>query len=113
MPDQQLFIFYHKTKFTQYLSINPAQQRITDRKHQYKEGNYTLGKQGSNHLTNPKEDRHTNTMPPLPTKITESNNHFFLKCLNIKRLNSPIKKTCTTTAQLQYAKVKIGSYKQY
>jgi hypothetical protein len=33
-----------KTKFTQYLSLNPALQRIIDGKHQYKEGNYTLEK---------------------------------------------------------------------
>jgi hypothetical protein len=37
-------IFHDKTKFTQYLSINPALQRITDGKHQCKEGNYTLEK---------------------------------------------------------------------
>jgi hypothetical protein len=37
-------ISYHKTKFTQYLSINPALQRIIDGKHQYKEGNYALEK---------------------------------------------------------------------
>jgi hypothetical protein len=37
-------IFHDKTKFTQYLSINPALQRITDGKLQYKKGNYTLEK---------------------------------------------------------------------
>ena len=37
-------IFHGKTKFTQYLSINPALQRIIDGKHQHKEGNYTLEK---------------------------------------------------------------------
>jgi hypothetical protein len=31
-------------KFTQYLSINPALQRIIDGKYQHKEGNYTLEK---------------------------------------------------------------------
>jgi hypothetical protein len=35
-------IFHDKTKFTQYLSTNPALQRIIDGKCQYKEGNYTL-----------------------------------------------------------------------
>jgi hypothetical protein len=33
-----------KTKFTQYLSTNPALKRIIDGKHQHKEGNYTLEK---------------------------------------------------------------------
>jgi hypothetical protein len=37
-------IFHGKTKFPQYLSTNPALQRIIDRKHHHKEGNYTLVK---------------------------------------------------------------------
>jgi hypothetical protein len=35
---------YDKTKFTQYLSRNPAIQRIIKRKLQHKEGNYTIEK---------------------------------------------------------------------
>ena len=42
--DRENKIFHDKTKFTQYLSTNPAQQRIIDGKHQHKEGNYTLAK---------------------------------------------------------------------
>jgi hypothetical protein len=34
-------IFNDKTKFTHYLSTNPALLRIIDGKCQYKEGNYT------------------------------------------------------------------------
>ena len=49
-------------------------------------------KQGSNLSTNPKEDSHTNIIPPLTTKITGSNNHFSLISLNINVLNSPIKR---------------------
>jgi hypothetical protein len=49
-------------------------------------------KQESNLSTNPKENRHTNRIPPL-TKITGSNNYFFLISLNINGLNSPNKKT--------------------
>ena len=37
-------IFHDKSKFTQYLSTNPAIQKIIGGKHQYKEGNYTLEK---------------------------------------------------------------------
>jgi hypothetical protein len=33
-----------KTKFTQYLSPNPALERIIDGKCQHKEGNHTLEK---------------------------------------------------------------------
>jgi hypothetical protein len=37
-------VFHDKTKFTQYLSTNPALQRIMNGKCQHKEGNYTLEK---------------------------------------------------------------------
>jgi hypothetical protein len=37
-------VFHDKTKFTEYLSMNPALQRIIRGKHQHKEGNYTLEK---------------------------------------------------------------------
>jgi hypothetical protein len=61
-------------------------------KNQHKEGNYTIEKkQESNVSTNPKEDSHTNIIPPL-TKIPGNNNHFSLISLNINGLNSPIKR---------------------
>jgi hypothetical protein len=37
-------VFHDKTKFTQYLSMNPALQRIIKGKLQHKEGNHTLEK---------------------------------------------------------------------
>jgi hypothetical protein len=42
--------------------------------------------------TNTKEDTHKTTIPPLATKITGSNNHFFLISLSINELNSSIKR---------------------
>jgi hypothetical protein len=42
--DGEAKIFYEKTKFTQYLSTNPALQRIIDEKRQHKKKNYTLEK---------------------------------------------------------------------
>jgi hypothetical protein len=42
--DGETKIFQNKTKFTQYLSTNPAPQRIIDGKHHHKEGNYTRKK---------------------------------------------------------------------
>ena len=42
--DGETKIFHDKTKFTQYLSTNPALKRIMGGKHQYNEGNYTLEK---------------------------------------------------------------------
>ena len=43
--DGETKIFHDKTKFIQYLSTNPALQRIIHVKHQYKEGKYTLKKE--------------------------------------------------------------------
>jgi hypothetical protein len=37
-------VFHDKTKFTQYLSMNPALQRIIKGKLQHKEGNHALEK---------------------------------------------------------------------
>jgi hypothetical protein len=37
-------VFHDKTKFTQYPSTNPTLQKIIKRKHQHKDGNYTLVK---------------------------------------------------------------------
>jgi hypothetical protein len=39
--DGKIKILYNKTKFKQYLSINPVIQKILEAKLQYKEGNYT------------------------------------------------------------------------
>ena len=37
-------VFHDKTKFTYYLSMNPALQRIITEKNQYKDGNHALEK---------------------------------------------------------------------
>jgi hypothetical protein len=42
--DRETKVFYDKTKFTQYLYMNPALQMIIKGKLQHKEGNYTLEK---------------------------------------------------------------------
>jgi hypothetical protein len=42
--DREKKILHDKTKFIQYLTINPALQRIIDGKREHKEGNYTLDK---------------------------------------------------------------------
>jgi hypothetical protein len=43
--DGETKVFHDKTKFTQYLSTNPALQRIiTENKKQYKDGNHNLEK---------------------------------------------------------------------
>jgi hypothetical protein len=42
--DGETKVFHDKTKFTQYLSTNPALQRIITGKHQHKDRNYTLEK---------------------------------------------------------------------
>jgi hypothetical protein len=50
-------------------------------------------KQESNLSTKLEEYSYLNTIPTLTTKITGSNNYFFLISLNINGTNSPIKKT--------------------
>ena len=40
--DGETKVFHDKTKFTQYLSTNPALQRIITEKKQYKDGNHAL-----------------------------------------------------------------------
>jgi hypothetical protein len=42
--DGEAKVFHDKTKFTQYLSTNPALQRIIKVELQHKEGNYALEK---------------------------------------------------------------------
>jgi hypothetical protein len=42
--DRETKVINDKTKFTQYLSTNPALQRIIKGKHKHKDGNYTLEK---------------------------------------------------------------------
>ena len=42
--DEETKVFHDKTKFIQYLSTNPALERIIMGKHQHKDGNYTLEK---------------------------------------------------------------------
>ena len=42
--DGETKIFHDKTKFTQYISTNPALKRKIDVKHQHKDGNYILEK---------------------------------------------------------------------
>jgi hypothetical protein len=42
--DAEAKLYHDKNKFTQYLSINPALQRIIMGQHQHKDGNYTLEK---------------------------------------------------------------------
>ena len=42
--DGETKVFHDKTKFTHYLSTNPALQRIITEKNQYKDGNHVLEK---------------------------------------------------------------------
>jgi hypothetical protein len=42
--DGETRVFHDKTKFTHYLSMNPALQRIITEKYQHKDGNRALAK---------------------------------------------------------------------
>ena len=83
-----------KIKFNQYLSNNPALQRIIEGKVQHKEGNYTQEKKQEMIIftINTNEEKHTNIIPTLTTKITGTNHHWSLISLNISGLNFPIKR---------------------
>ena len=84
-------IFHDKSRFKQYLSINPALQEIIEGKPQPRNPTTPTIAQTSD---NPppiqlKEGKHTNT---TTKKITGVNIHWSLILLNINGLNSPIKK---------------------
>jgi hypothetical protein len=53
--DGETKIFHDKNKFTQYLSRNPALQRIIDERYQHKERNYTLEKSRKQSFKKPKK----------------------------------------------------------
>jgi hypothetical protein len=71
--DGETKLFHDKTKFTQYLSTNPALQRIIKVNTNKRRETMPQKKQESNPSTNLK-DSHKNRMPTLTTKITGSNN---------------------------------------
>jgi hypothetical protein len=90
--DEETKVFHDKTKFTHYLSTNPALQRIiTEKKIQRWKPCPRKNKKVIPQQTK-KEDSHKNRMPTLTTKIIGSNNYFSLISLNINELNSPIKR---------------------
>jgi hypothetical protein len=52
--DGETNVFQGKTKFTQYLSMNPALQRIIKGKHKHKDRKYTLEKTRKESFKKPK-----------------------------------------------------------
>jgi hypothetical protein len=72
-------IFHDKTKFKQYVSTNPAPQRILERKLQYKESIYTKEKTRncSSHKKMKWRESHTEIVPFPTTHTTGINNHIF------------------------------------
>jgi hypothetical protein len=90
--DGETKVFHDKTKFIQYLSTNPALERIIMGKHQHKDGNYTLEKARKSSFNKPKRRQLQEQNPNFNKKITGSNNYFSLISLNINVLNSPLKR---------------------
>ena len=78
--DEETKILHDKIKFTQYLSTNPALQRIIDGKHQHK--GVKLHPRWSKKVIF--QQTHTNIILPLTRKLTGSNNHFPLISLNMR-----------------------------
>jgi len=68
--DGETKIFHKKTKFKQYVSTNPALQRILEGKLQHKEGTYTQEniRNSLSHNKPKGSESGTHTIPPLTTK---------------------------------------------
>ena len=67
--DGKTKVFHEKTKFTKYLSRNPALQRIIKGKLQHKEGNVTLEKARKKSLNKPKRRQPQEPNPNFNNKI--------------------------------------------
>ena len=75
--DEETKVSHDITKSKQYISTNPALQKIIEGKLQHKGETIPKKNQEINHLTrNPKEKKHTSIIPLLTSKITGMNNHF-------------------------------------
>ena len=61
-------VFHDKTKFTQYLSTNPALQRIIKEKLQHKEGNHALEKARKLSFNKPKRRKPQEQNPNFNNK---------------------------------------------
>jgi hypothetical protein len=86
--DGETKVFHDKTKSTQYLSTNPALQRLIKGKHQHKDGNYTLEAR----FNKPKRRQPQEQNPNFNKKNNRKQHYFSLISLNINGLNSPIKR---------------------
>jgi hypothetical protein len=90
--DGETKIFQDKTKFKQYVSTNPALQRILERKLQQKEDTCTKGQDILHLTTKSKAESHKHIKPPTTTNISGTKSHLSLIFLSINELNSPIKR---------------------
>ena len=66
--DGEIKVFHANTKFTQYLSTNPALQRIIKGKHQHKDRNYTLEKARKQSFNKPKKRQPQEQIPNFNNK---------------------------------------------
>jgi hypothetical protein len=70
-------IFQDKTIFKQYLSTNPALQRILEGKLQHKKDTCTKERQDIKHLTTKlKTESHKHIKSPTKTNISANNSHL-------------------------------------
>jgi len=88
--DGETKIFHDKIKFKQYLSTNPALQRLINGKAKYKEASCTLEKARNKSFCNKTKEKHISIIPPTNMKIIGSNSQYSLISLNSNGLNSSI-----------------------
>jgi len=90
--DGETKIFSDKTKFMQYLSTNPALQRIIDGNSNKRRESIPYSKQDYNFLAKKPKERQTNIISPLTMNIMGSDNLYSLISLNINGHNSQVKR---------------------
>jgi hypothetical protein len=75
--DGETKVLHDKTKFTQYLSTNPALQRIIKGKHKQKDRNYTIEKARKQSLNKPKRRQAQEQNPNFNNKNNKKQQLLF------------------------------------
>jgi hypothetical protein len=91
--DGETKVFHDKTKFTQYLSTNPAFQMILKGKHQHKDGNYSLEKARKSPFNKTKRRKPQEQFPKSNNKNDKQATIIFFDLSSHQWTQFPNKKT--------------------